>query len=453
MTVADRTGGYTYRQVITAYLIVSGLFTLSASLIWAVNTLFLLGSGLNIFQAMVVNASFTAAQLLFEVPTGVIADTLGRKKSLLISIAIIIVSTVLYVATPRFGWGMAGFIVGSVLLGLGFCFQTGASDAWLVDALDATGWTGPKDRVFAWGGMAFGAAMLFGTLAGGFLGQVNLALPYVVRAVSLVMSFIATALLMREVGFEPRPLVASRFGAETRRIFDAGVRYGMRNSAFRPLLVASFVGGLFQFYSFYAWQSYMLKLLGLNLVWLVGVVQAISSLGGILGNALVPWIRGERRGQPPRREEPAPTILAWSAVVLAALVAGIGAVGALSAKPGWTPMIVASVLWVLWGVGYGVQMPVYRAYSNSLIPSSQRATILSLDALFADGGAAVGQPALGAVAQRVGYPASWFAGGLLLLATAPLYAASGRARREILEGPQAPREESEASSAGSGSDG
>ena len=48
---------YTYRHVITAYLTVSGLFTLAASLIWAVNTLFLLGSGLNIFQAMLVPAN------------------------------------------------------------------------------------------------------------------------------------------------------------------------------------------------------------------------------------------------------------------------------------------------------------------------------------------------------------------------------------------------------------
>ncbi len=431
---ASRSGRdtYTYRHVVTAYLVTSGLFTLAASLIWAVNTLFLLGAGLNIFQAMVVNATFTAAQLVFEVPTGVVADTLGRKKSLLISISIIIVSTVLYVATPRLGWGMAGFIVGSILLGLGFCFQTGASDAWLVDALDATGWTGPKDRVFAWGGMAFGGAMLVGTLAGGFLGQVNLALPYVLRAFALLMSLIATALMMREVGFEPRPLVISRFGAETRKIFDAGVRYGARNAAFRPLLFASLLGGVFQFYGFYAWQSYMLKLLGLNLVWLVGVVQAVSSLGGILGNALVPWIRGDRRHAGVPRMDPAPKILVWMSVVSSAIIAAIGAVGAASARPGWGPMIAASFLWVLWGVAFGVQGPIYRAYSNSLIPSSQRATILSVDALFADGGAAVGQPVLGAVAQRVGYPASWFAGAAFVLLTAPLYAASGRARRAML---------------------
>jgi MFS family permease len=106
-------------------------------------------------------------------------------------------------------------------------------------------------------------------------------------------------------------------------------------------------------------------------------------------------------------------------------------------------MVVASFLWVAWGVVFGVQGPIYRAYSNSLIPSSQRATILSLDALCADGGAAVGQPVLGAVAQRAGYPASWLAGAAFVLMTAPLYASSGRARRAMLGDPTAADSDSE----------
>ena len=51
------------------------------------------------------------------------------------------------------GWGIAGFVVASALIGLGFTFQTGAVDAWMVDALDAAGWTGPRSassRGAAW---------------------------------------------------------------------------------------------------------------------------------------------------------------------------------------------------------------------------------------------------------------------------------------------------------------
>jgi MFS family permease len=83
-----------------------------------------------------------------------------------------------------------------ILIGLGFTFQTGAVDAWLVDALDFTGYDRPKERVFALGGMAFSAAMLVGTLVGGFLGQVDLSLPYLVRAGLLALTFVVTAILL-----------------------------------------------------------------------------------------------------------------------------------------------------------------------------------------------------------------------------------------------------------------
>src|SRR5439155_663175 len=86
-------------------------------------------------------------------------------------------TTLLYVAIAREGWGFWPFMWVSVFLGLGYTFYTGAVDAWLVDALKATGYTGPLESVFARGQMVFGAAMLLGTLSGGALGQMNLALP------------------------------------------------------------------------------------------------------------------------------------------------------------------------------------------------------------------------------------------------------------------------------------
>src|SRR5258707_1745178 len=75
------------RRVIRSYLVLSGLFTLSASLIWGINTLFLLDAGLSIFQVFVANAAFTAAMALFEIPTGVVADTRGRRAPFLFSVA------------------------------------------------------------------------------------------------------------------------------------------------------------------------------------------------------------------------------------------------------------------------------------------------------------------------------------------------------------------------------
>ena len=53
------------------------------------NTLFLLQAGLDIFGVFVAGAAFTAGNVLFEIPTGVVADTVGRRTSLLLSAAIL----------------------------------------------------------------------------------------------------------------------------------------------------------------------------------------------------------------------------------------------------------------------------------------------------------------------------------------------------------------------------
>lgn len=146
--------------VVRTYFTANGLFTLAASLIWAVNTLFLLDAGLDIFTVMVVNAAFTIGQLIFEVPTGVVADTIGRKASFLIGIGALIVATVMYVLAAQLELGIGMFVLASVLIGFGFTCQTGAMDAWLVDALAHTGYGQPLDGVFARGQIVFGVAML-----------------------------------------------------------------------------------------------------------------------------------------------------------------------------------------------------------------------------------------------------------------------------------------------------
>ena len=70
----DRAAG----RILKTYIALTLLSTFAASFIWGVNTLFLLDAGLTITEAFAANAFFTAGMVLFEVPTGVIADTAGR---------------------------------------------------------------------------------------------------------------------------------------------------------------------------------------------------------------------------------------------------------------------------------------------------------------------------------------------------------------------------------------
>jgi MFS family permease len=158
-------------RIIRTYYAITFLFNLVMSLIWGIDTLFKLGAGLDIRQVLLTNAAFTVGSLLFEIPTGVVADTVGRRSSLLLCLTTLFVATLLYVVIAWRGGGFAGFLWASALLGLGYTFYTGAVDAWLVDALRATGYQEALEPVFARGHMFFGAAMLVGTISGGLLGQ------------------------------------------------------------------------------------------------------------------------------------------------------------------------------------------------------------------------------------------------------------------------------------------
>src|SRR5688572_17965522 len=125
--------------------------TLAACRIWGINTIFLLDAGLNNTEAFAANAFFTAGMVIFEVPTGIVADTVGARASYLLGTLPLVASTLFCVFlwhAEASCWPWAG---ASIFLGLGFTFFSGAVEAWLVDALKATGFTGAIERVFGRG--------------------------------------------------------------------------------------------------------------------------------------------------------------------------------------------------------------------------------------------------------------------------------------------------------------
>src|SRR3981189_1709183 len=173
--------------------------TLAASLIWGINTIFLLDAGLS------------------KWPTGVVADTAGRRLSYLLGTITLAASTLLYVLLWRLHAPFWEWALVSVLLGLGFTFFSGAVEAWLVDALKATGFTGELEAVFGRGQVVTGVAMLAGPVVGGCSAQqTNLGAPFVLRSLILVVMFVVAFRLMHDVGFSPEK--AGNVIAEVRKI-------------------------------------------------------------------------------------------------------------------------------------------------------------------------------------------------------------------------------------------
>ncbi len=74
---------------------------------------------------------------------------------------------------------------------------------------------------------------------------------------------------------------------------------------------------------------------------------------------------------------------------------------------------------MLWGILFSAMGPMRQAYLNGLIPSAQRATVLSSDNLLASAGGVVIQPGLGKAADVWGYPSSYVAGAMVQLLALP----------------------------------
>lgn len=397
--------------------------TLAASFIWGINTIFLLDAGLSNLEAFAANALFSAGMVLFEVPTGIVADGVGRRASYLLGTVTLTLSTLLYVYLWEVEAAFWAWAIASLLLGLGFTFFSGAVEAWLVDALDATGYEGSLEAVFGKGQIVGGIAMLTGAVAGGYLAaQVSLGFPFVVRSVVLALMFVVAFRLMHDVGFTP-PEHRDRPLAEIRGIWNASIDHGLRVPAVKWLMVqALFTGGI-GIYGFYALQPYLLELYGdPDAYQVAGISAAIAAGAQILGGVAAPRIR--------RRFSRRTSALAFVAAASAATLALMGAIEHFWVVIGLT---------VSWGLLFAAGMPIRQAYINGLIPSRQRATILSFDSMMTSAGGVWAQPVLGRAADVWGYaPTYVMSAGISLLAL-PFIALSRRqnAPADLVAGPLA----------------
>lgn len=391
-------------KVIRNYLVLTGLFTLSASLIWGINTLFLLDAGLSIFEVFIANAVFTAAMALFEVPTGVVADTVGRRASFLLSEATLAVGTLAYVGVAEIEGGLLLFCLAGVILGLGYTFYSGAVEAWVVDALRASGYSKELDPVFARAYTVSSVAMIVGTVGGGLLGQLDLSLPYVARAVLVLMALAVGYRTMFDIGFEPRALKLHGIVGEMRKVGRAGLTYGWQSPSVRLLVLESFIVMGFFSWAWYAWQPYFLDLYGENSIWLSGLIASLFALAGIVGNSLV-----KRLAQPGRKRT---TLMLWAGIISSSTMVATGAVRSF-----W----ITVPIFLLGAVAFGVQQPVRQTYLHASIPTSERATLVSFDSLLGSLGSVGGQTGLGYLSQERSIPAGFVIGGLTTFLTIPLF--------------------------------
>jgi MFS family permease len=215
---------------------------------------------------------------------------------------------------------------------------------------------------------------------------------------------------MHDLGFTPA--AAANPLRATRDVFNASLEHGLGNPPVRwVMLAAPFTSGV-GFYTFYALQPYLLELWGDSGAYsIAGLAAAIVAGAQILGGYAAPRIRALFRKRT--------TALILGTAVSAVILVLLGVTSYF-----WLALLLLAV----WGLIFAADMPIRQAYLNDMIPSRQRATVLSFDSLMGSSGGVVIQPVLGRTADVYSYSTSFVAGALFQIAAIPFLALSRRER-------------------------
>lgn len=204
---------------------------------------------------------------------------------------------------------------------------------------------------------------------------------------------------MRDLGFKPQRDVSA--GTAIRTVIRGSIDGGFRNPPVRwMMLAAPFTLGA-GIFVFYAAQPYLLQLYGDKTAYgIAGLAAAIVAGVQIVGGLIVSKVRrlfGRRT-----------TALLVGGVLNVVLLVLLRLTGSF---------FVALLLLAAWSFVFAIESPLRQAFMNGLIPSEQRATVLSFDSLMGSAGGVIAQPALGRVADVNGYgPAILVSAGIQVLA-------------------------------------
>ena len=366
--------------------------------------------GMNPLQLVLVGTAMEIAVFVFEIPTGVVADTYSRRLSLIIGWLVMGVSSILIASTATFGVILAAY----ALWGLGYTFTSGAHQAWITDEVGVEN----VGRVFARGQQWGYGGGLLGVVASVSLASVQLPLAIAVGGVVSIAFALFAAWKMPEAHFQRPDRGASSSWTAAARTARSGGQFVRRHPMLMLIMGIAFFAGASTESFDRLWEAQFIREVGLPslgdldpVVWF-GLFGVVSMLLGLFASQYLVR-RFERIGQ----QRLAQLLMTFTALQVLAVVAfALSSNFALAAAAMWSYYLTRSLI-----------NPVYDTWINEQISdSSVRATVISTTGQADAIGQVVGGPGLGAIGTGFGLRAALLAGGVLL---APALALYGRALR------------------------
>ena len=305
--------------------------------------------GLNFFQIMILQAWFMFWILILEVPSGAIADFIGRKQTLMISCLINILAIFVYSSVPDFYI----FLLGELLWAFAESLISGSSEAFLYDTLKNMNEVKKSKKVFG----RFESFSLIGLIIGAPIGSL-IGFFFGYRAPMLLMGVPLTISFFISFSFKEPEMNLDEEENSYLEIIKDGVKYLHNNNTLKILAIDMIVIETISYLMIWIYQP-LLTMLGFNEIYF-GIVYALMASTQIL--IMTNYQRLERLFHSKKR-------FLFITAFLTGIMFILGSITII------VPLVIIAIILIC---GFGLsRRPLFTNYLNKYIPSSQRATILS----------------------------------------------------------------------------
>jgi MFS family permease len=402
------TGPLTPEQTRRRYFTLVAFRWFPTGLIIPVTMLLPLERGLSLSEIGLAAAGQGLIVLFLELPTGGLADSLGRKRVLISSILVGMASVSIFLLADTFAVFFAAFALQGVFRAL----DSGPLEAWYVDATQAADPDAEIQRGLSGAGVVIGIAIASAALISGALvawhpieDMEALAFPVVVSLGVQLAGLVALVLLMTEARQEKGWSAALNAARKTPVAISGGLRLLRDNRVLLAIVSVELLWG-FGMATFEGFTP-------LKLAEVVGDVDRAAAITGpaasaawmvsALGAATVPWL-GRRMGLAP-------------AAAMLRVLQGLAVVG-LGLATG-VPGVIAAYLIAY--VVHGASNPAHLTLLHRQVDSSLRATVSSLNSMASLSAGALGLIALTSLAEATSLNTAMYVGAVILALAAPLY--------------------------------
>jgi len=381
-------------------------------------SLFVIAKGMDYLELGLLMAIYSCVTAILELPTGGLADSVGKKRVYLASLCLSVMGALILLLSRNF----AALALGFGILGFSRALSSGTMEAHFVDEILQVKPGADLQGIFAKVGAVVPLTLGLASLAGGALpalaarflparGVVNqYSLNYLAYIVMAGIQFAATCILVREEGRGTGRSPRATSGAALPRVLREAVAFASKDRS----LVLVLLGGLAWGFSVSSleqlWQPRVAELQGGGGSAIFGILGAgyfaAASLGSVAASPFCRLFR-ERYG-----------------LVLGAARLFMGGGLLLLAGAGGLPAF--AVLYLATFAANGLGSSPEAAILNAAVPAERRSTTLSLASLFVQTGGFAGSIFLGALAKRHSIGLAWTVAALVLALSSLLYFALPR---------------------------